>query len=107
MAYLFLGLAIFAEVLATSFLKASQGFTVLIPSLVVVASYGIAFYFLSLSLAVIPIGIAYAIWAGLGIVLIALIGYFAYNQALDFPAILGISLIVGGVLVLKIFSQTV
>lgn len=107
MAYLFLGLAIFAEVLATSFLKAAQGFTVLIPSLIVIVGYAVAFYFLSLSLAVIPIGIAYAIWAGLGIVLIGLIGYFAYNQSLDLAAILGMSLIVGGVLVIKLFSQSV
>lgn len=107
MTYVFLMLAISFEVAATSFLKAAQGFTVLVPSLAVAVGYGFAFYFLSLSLAQIPIGIAYAIWAGLGIVLICLSGYFFYDQRLDWPAILGIVLIVGGVVCIKFFSKAV
>lgn len=107
MTYLFLMLAIICEVCATSFLKAAQGFTVLVPSLAVVVGYGFAFYFLSLSLAQIPVGIAYAIWAGLGIVLICLSGFLFYGQRLDWPAILGITMIVGGVVCIKFLSKAV
>jgi small multidrug resistance pump len=105
-AYLFLGIAIVAEVIATSALKASEGFTRLGPSLLVVAGYGVAFYCLSLVMKTIPIGIAYAIWSGVGVSLIALIGWLVYRQPLDLAAIVGISLIIGGVMVLQLFSST-
>ncbi|WP_266160645.1 DMT family transporter [Dyella silvatica] len=105
-AWLLLAIAILAEVIGTSALKASAGFSRLLPSVVVVAGYGTAFYFLSLTLRHIPIGIAYAVWSGAGTVLIALIGVIAYRQKLDPAAILGISLIVAGVLVLNLFSKS-
>lgn len=104
--WLFLSLAILAEVAATSSLKASEGFTRLWPSLVVVAGYGLAFYFLSLTLRTIPVGVAYAVWSGAGIALIVLIGWLAFGQKLDAAGILGIALIVAGVLVLNVFSKT-
>jgi len=106
MAYLYLAIAIVAEVIATSALKASNEFTRLIPSMVVVIGYGIAFYFMTLVIRTIPIGITYAIWSGLGIVLIAAVGYFYYKQALDLPAIIGMGLIVSGVVVINVFSKT-
>tara|TARA_R110000823_G_scaffold300380_1_gene421191 strand:- start:418 stop:750 length:333 start_codon:yes stop_codon:yes gene_type:complete len=102
--WLFLGAAIIAEVVATSSLKASEGFTRLYPSLAVVIGYGIAFYFLSLTLKTIPVGIAYAIWSGLGIVLISLIGWLLFGQKLDPASVLGMTLIVAGVLVINVFS---
>lgn len=105
--WLFLGVAIFCEVVATSSLKASQEFSKVIPSIIVVIGYVGAFYFLSLALRTIPVGIAYAIWAGLGIVAVAAISWFVYGQKLDFPAIIGISLILCGVIVLNIFSKSV
>lgn len=105
-AYLFLGIAIVAEVIATSALKASEGFSRLGPSLLVVAGYGVAFYCLSLVMKTIPIGIAYAIWSGVGVSLIALIGWLVYRQPLDLAAIVGISLIISGVMVLQLFSST-
>ncbi len=107
MDYLYLCLAIIAEVIATSALKTSEEFSKFIPSIVVVAGYGAAFYFLSLVLKSIPIGIAYAIWAGMGIVLIAIIGAVFFKQIPDFPAIIGMGLIVSGVAVINIFSKTV
>jgi small multidrug resistance pump len=107
MSYLYLAIAILAEVVATSSLKASEGFSRLVPSLAVVAGYATAFYFLSLTLRTIPVGIAYGIWAGVGIVLIAAAGWFLYRQALDLPAILGLGLIIAGVLVVNLFSETV
>lgn len=107
MAYVFLGLAIVLEVVATTFLKASQGFTVLVPTLAMATGYGMSFYFLGLSLQTIPLGLAYATWAGLGIVLVSLSGYIIYHQQLDLPAIFGISLIIGGVMVIKFFSNVV
>lgn len=103
--WLFLGVAIIAEVVATSSLKASDGFTKLWPSLVVILGYAIAFYFLSLTLRVIPVGIAYAIWAGLGILLISLVGFLVFGQKLDFASLLGMALIVAGVMVIKVFSK--
>ncbi|WP_201297153.1 DMT family transporter [Billgrantia tianxiuensis] len=105
MAFVYLALAIVAEVVATSALKATDGFTRPGPSLVVVAGYVIAFYMLSLVLRTIPVGIAYAIWAGLGIVLVALVGVLAYGQRPDPPAVLGIGLIVTGVVVIQLFSR--
>ena len=105
--YLYLGIAIVAEVVATSALKASEGFTRTGPSLVVVLGYGIAFYFLSLVLKSVPMGVAYAIWSGAGIVLIAAIGWLWMKQSLDLPALLGIGLIVAGVAVIQLFSKTI
>lgn len=107
MKWLYLSIAILAEVIGTSALKSAEGFTRLIPSVVVVIGYGLAFYFLSLTLKSIPVGIAYAIWSGVGIVLISLTGYFLYKQSLDLPAILGMSLIISGVIVLNLFSKSV
>ncbi len=107
MHWLYLAIAIGGEVLGTSFLKASDGFTRLWPSLVTVVSYVVAFYFLSLTLRSVPVGIAYAIWAGAGIVLIAAIGFFFLDQKLDAPALIGIGLILTGVLVINLFSKTV
>jgi len=107
MHWLFLAAAIVSEVIGTSALKATEGFTRLWPSVIVAAGYGSAFYFLSLTLSVIPVGVAYAIWSGIGIVLIALIAWVFYGQTLDFPAIVGMALIVTGVVVLNVFSKTV
>ena len=104
--WVYLAVAILAEVIATSALKASEGFSRLVPSLVVVAGYGIAFFCLSLTLRTIPVGIVYAIWSGVGIVLIALAGYFVFGQVLDAPALIGMGLIVAGVLVINLFSRS-
>ncbi|MAX52218.1 MULTISPECIES: DMT family transporter [unclassified Methylophaga] len=104
--WIYLAIAIIAEVIATSALKASHEFTRLVPTLIVVTGYLTAFYFLTLSLRVIPVGIAYAIWAGLGIVLIAIISWIVYGQKLDLPALLGMGLIISGVLVINLFSNT-
>ena len=103
---LYLAGAIAAEVVATSALKASEGFTRPGPSLVVAIGYGIAFYLLSLTLKTIPVGLAYAIWSGVGVVLIALIGWLVLKQPLDAAAMVGISLIVAGVLVIQLFSHS-
>jgi small multidrug resistance pump len=105
--YLYLFIAIIAEVTATSALKASEEFTKLYPSLIVVVGYGIAFYFMTLVLRVIPIGITYAIWSGLGIVLVTIVGIFLYKQIPDIPAIIGMGLIVSGVVVINVFSQSI
>ncbi len=104
--WLFLSIAIVSEVVATSALKASNGFTQLWPSLIVVAGYAIAFFFLSLTLRTMPVGIAYAIWSGIGIVLITLIAWFIFNQSLDIPAIIGLTLIIAGVVILQVFSKS-
>ena len=106
MNWLFLSIAIVAEVIGTSALKAADGFTRLGPSLVVAVGYGISFYFLSLALRGIPVGVAYAVWSGVGIVLISVIGWLAYGQSLDGPAALGIALIVAGVVVLNVFAKS-
>ena len=106
MSYLYLGIAIIAEVVATSALKSSQGFTKPLASMVVVVGYCIAFYCLSIVLKTIPIGIAYAIWAGLGIVLITIVGYFFYQQKLDAAAVIGMTLIVSGVVIINVFSTS-
>ena len=105
MNWLYLAIAIVAEVIATSALKASEGFTRPIPAALVVVGYGIAFYMLSLTLRTIPMGVVYAIWSGAGIVLITLVGYFMFRQRLDLPALIGIGLIVAGVLVMQLFSK--
>lgn len=103
--WLFLAAAILGEVVGTSALKSSNGFSDLVPSIVVLVGYGVAFYFLSLALKSIPVGIAYAIWAGLGIVLVAAIGWVAHGQKLDFWAFVGIGIIVCGVAVLNLLSK--
>ena len=107
MAYFYLAIAIVAEVIATNALKASEEFTKLVPSLVVVVGYGAAFYFLSLVLKVIPVGIAYAIWAGMGIVLVAIVAAIVFKQMPDIPAIVGMTLIIAGVVIINVFSKTV
>lgn len=106
MNYLYLACAIVAEVIGTSFMKQSEGFTKLAPSVVTAIAYVIAFYFLSQTLKTIPTGIAYAIWSGVGIVLIAAIAWVFQGQKLDAPALLGIGLIVAGVVVMNVFSKT-
>ncbi len=105
-AWWYLGIAIVSEVAATSALKASESFSRFWPSLVVVVGYALAFYFLSLTLKSIPVAVAYAVWSGVGIALIAIIGWLLFGQALDLPGIVGITLIVAGVLVLNLFSKT-
>jgi len=105
MYWLILAVAIVAEVIATSALKLSEGFTRLWPSLLVVVGYGTAIYLLSLTLKVIPVGIVYAIWSGVGIVLIAIAATLFLGQRLDAPAMLGMALIVSGVVVIHLFSQ--
>ena len=105
MGYWYLAIAIVAEVLATSALKESQGFSKLLPTLLVMSGYGASFYFLSLVLQTIPIGVAYALWAGLGIVLITIVGAVVFGQKMELAAILGIALIISGVVVLRVFSS--
>lgn len=107
MAYLYLALAILTEVAATSTLKATAEFTRLLPSLVVVAGYGASIYLLTLVLRSLPIGITYAVWAGMGIVLVALVGVVIYREVPDWPGMLGMAMIVGGVVVIHLFSKTV
>ncbi|MBK6961793.1 MAG: multidrug efflux SMR transporter [Gammaproteobacteria bacterium] len=105
MHWLYLALAIVAEVVATSALKTAAGFTRPLPSLLVVLGYGVAFYFLSLSLRVVPVGVAYAIWSGVGTALIAVIGWLLFGQTLDLAAWIGLALIVAGVAVMQVFSR--
>lgn len=106
MNHLFLAIAIVFEVVATSALKQTEGFTRLAPSLVTVAGYALAFYFLSLPLRVLPVGIVYAVWSGVGIVLITIIGWVWFRQSLDLPALIGIGFIIAGVLIVNLFSRT-
>lgn len=98
--------AIVFEVLGTSAMQAAQHFSRLVPSVMMVVCYGVAFYFLSWSLRYVPVGIAYAIWSGLGIVLISLVGFFVFGQKLDLPAVIGLGLIIAGVVVLNLFSKS-
>jgi len=107
MTYLYLALAIIAEVAATSALKASEGFARLVPSIIVIVGYCVAFYLLTLVLRVIPVGITYAIWSGLGIVLVTIVGIFLYQEIPDLPAMIGMCLIVTGVIVIHVFSKTI
>ena len=107
MPWLYLAIAITGEVIGTSALKASESFSLLWPSLITVAGYAVAFYFLALTLRTIPVGVAYAIWAGAGIVIISLIGLFVFGQKLDAAAIAGIGLIVTGVVVINTLSNSV
>ncbi len=106
MTYFYLAVAIIAEVVATSALKASDEFTKLIPSMVVVIGYGLAFYLLTLVIKTIPVGITYALWAGLGIVLVAGANAVLYKQIPDLPAIVGMFLIIAGVVIINVFSKT-
>ena len=106
MHYFYLTLAIITETVGTSAIQASQQFTRLVPSLIVLVGYAASFYFMALTLKVMPIGIVYAIWSGFGIVLIAAIGFVVYGQKLDIPAVLGILLIVIGIVVIQLFSAT-
>lgn len=106
MKYVFLSLAIALEVVGSSFMKASNGFSKLLPSAITIIAYVVSFYFLSQALKSIPLGIAYAIWAGLGIVLTAAISVIVFKQTLDIPAIVGIVLIVSGVIVINYFSKS-
>lgn len=106
MPYVYLAIAIVAEVVATSALKASDGFSKTLPSIVVALGYGIAFYCLSLTLKTVPVGVAYAIWSGVGIVLVTTVGWVAFGQKLDAPALIGMALIVAGVVIMQVFSKT-
>lgn len=106
MKYFYLGLAIVLEVFGSSFLKKSEGFTKLVPTLIVIAAFTACFYFFSKALQSIPLGIAYAIWAGLGIVLTAMVSVIIFKQKIDFPAILGMIFIVIGVIIINTFSKS-
>lgn len=103
---MYLTMAIVAEVIATTMLKASEGFTRLWPSLVVVVGYGVAFWGLSMVVKTMPLGIVYAIWSGMGIVLVSIAAVFVYQQKLDWPAVVGMGLIIAGVLVINLLSKT-
>ncbi|MDR1195456.1 MAG: QacE family quaternary ammonium compound efflux SMR transporter [Endomicrobium sp.] len=105
--WMFLFFAITGEVIGTSLLKQSEGFSRLLPSASALVFYCISFYFLSLTLKVIPVGIAYAVWSGFGIIMITLIGRFAFGQKLDLPALTGIAFILVGVLIMNIFSKSI
>jgi small multidrug resistance pump len=107
MVYVYLSIAIAAEVVATNALKASNGFTTLWPSMISLVGYAMALYLLSLSLRDIPIGVAYAIWAGMGIFLVAIVAVVLFRQIPDLPAIVGMVLIVSGVITIQLFSRTV
>lgn len=104
--YYYLLIAIVGEVIATSALKASQGFSETIPTILVIAGYGVAFYFLSLTLKTIPLGISYAVWSGVGIVAVSIVGWVLYKQSLDLAAIIGMGMILSGVLVIHLFSKS-
>lgn len=104
--FVLLLLAVLAETIGTTALQASQQFTKPVPSLIVIVAYGAAFYLLSLTLSVMPVGLVYAIWSGLGIVFIAAIGFLVFGQKLDAPAMAGIAMILGGILVIHLFSQS-
>lgn len=104
--YIYLFFAVLAETIGTSALQASQQFTRLWPSVLVVVSYAVAFYLLSLTLRYMPVGIMYAVWSGFGIMLIALIGWLVFGQVLDLPAVLGIGLILAGIVIIQVFSKT-
>ena len=105
--YLYLTVAILFEVIATTALKETQGFPRLVPSAVAVVGYALAFYFLSLPLRSMPVGIVYAIWCGAGIILITVIGWLWFRQTLDIPAIVGMGFIMAGVIIINLFSRTI
>ncbi|MFK3737535.1 DMT family transporter [Massilia sp. TN1-12] len=104
--WLCLAIAIVSETIATTALKASEGFSRPFPSILVVVGYGLAFYFLSLTLRTIPLGVTYAVWSGVGIVLVTVSGWLLFGQKLDAGALAGIGLILAGVLVMNLFSRT-
>ena len=104
--WVYLGLAIFSEVVATASLKSTEGFTRFVPSIVVLIGYCSAFYFLSLTLDTIPIGVAYAVWSGVGVATITVVSYILYGQKIDTTGIIGIGLIIAGVVVLRLFSES-
>ncbi|MEP2889398.1 DMT family transporter [Tateyamaria sp.] len=104
--YIYLIIAVIAETIGTTALQASDQFTRLWPSVLMVIAYGFAFYFLGIALKYIPVGIAYALWSGLGIVLIALIGFAVFGQVLDIAALVGLSMIIGGIVVIQMFSSS-
>ncbi len=104
--FLYLGIAIVSEVIATSALRAAEGFTRWIPSVFVVIGYSVSFYCLSVTLKYLPIGVVYAIWSGLGIVLVSIVAYFLYKQVLDWPAMIGMGFIIAGVAIMNLFSKT-
>jgi small multidrug resistance pump len=104
--YLYLVLAVTAETIGTTALQASQQFSRLGPSCIVVVSYGAAFYLLALALRFMPVGVAYAIWSGLGIVLIALIGFVLFGQKLDIAAVIGLAMVISGILIIHLFSNS-
>lgn len=106
MPYVILFFAVLAETIGTTALQASQQFTRLWPSVIVVLGYGISFWLLAMALKYMPVGVVYAIWSGLGIVLIAIIGFVVFRQSLDTPAILGIAMIMAGIVVIQLFSNT-
>ncbi|WP_366555775.1 DMT family transporter [Aquibaculum sediminis] len=107
MVYVYLAFAILFETIGTTFLQASQQFSRLVPTIFVILFYAASFYLLSLVLKVMPVGVAYAVWSGLGIVFITAIGWLVFRQTLDLPAVIGIALIITGVLVVNLFSKTV
>ncbi|ARU90046.1 multidrug efflux SMR transporter [Pseudomonas sp. M30-35] len=104
--YLYLAIAVTAEVIATTSMKAISGLSKPLPLILVIVGYAISFWMLSLVVKTIPVGVAYAVWAGLGIVLVSIAATFIYQQRLDLPAMLGMGLIVAGVMVIQLFSQT-
>ena len=107
MKWIYLGVAIVSEVIASSALRASDGFTRVGPTLALIIGYGVSFYFLSLTLRTIPMGIAYAVWSGVGILLICVVGWVLFEQKLDLAAIIGLALIIAGVVILNVFSKSV
>lgn len=107
MGYIYLSIAIIAEVIGTSALKTSKEFTILGPSIIAIVGYGASLYFLSLVLRTMPVGIAYAIWSGVGITLITIIGAIWFKQIPDIPAIIGMTMIMSGVVIINVFSKTV
>jgi len=107
MNWLYLIIAIISESIATNSLKASNGFTNVVPSIIALAGYGSVLFFLSLAIRTISVGVAYATWSGVGIVLIALIGWLWHKQALDTPAIIGMGFIITGVVIMNVFSKSV
>ncbi len=106
MNWIYLCVAIVAEVIATSLLKPSEGFTRLWPSVAVVLGYSVAFFLLSLTLRTIPVGVAYAVWSGMGIVLVTLVAWLAFGQKMDLPAMIGMGFIIAGVAILNLFSRS-
>lgn len=106
MKYIYLALAIVLEVLGSSFMNKSEGFSKLVPSIITILAFVGCFFFLSHALKEIPLGIAYAIWAGAGLVLTALVSVFVFGQKLDFPAMIGIGFILIGVVILNVFSKS-